>query len=190
IHSQRWSYACAKQLLERMIYAYSFEKDLAFSIVRPFNFIGSKMDFIPGIDGEGIPRVLACFMEALMFKKPLKIVDKGTSRRCFTYIDDAVDAVMAMLSNPERAKNQAFNIGHPGNEVSIHELADKMISLYQALPDSDKSNSPSIDYVSSEDFYGRGYEDSDRRVPDISKATNLLGWTPRFALDEALKRAM
>jgi UDP-apiose/xylose synthase len=67
INAQRWSYAAAKQLLERAIYAYGFERKLRYTMVRPFNFIGPRMDFIPGIDGNGIPRVLACFMDALLF---------------------------------------------------------------------------------------------------------------------------
>jgi len=71
------------------------------------------MDFIPGVDGEGLPRVIACFMEALLFKKPLQLVDGGKSRRCFTYIDDAIDAIMAIIQKPEKADGEIFNVGKP-----------------------------------------------------------------------------
>lgn len=66
IHNQRWCYAAAKQLLERYICAHHYESGLEFTIVRPFNFLGPKMDYIPGVDGEGTPRVLACFASALL----------------------------------------------------------------------------------------------------------------------------
>lgn len=65
IANQRWSYACAKQLMERFVYAHHMERGLPFTIVRPLNFFGPRMDFIPGRDGEGVPRVLACFMTVL-----------------------------------------------------------------------------------------------------------------------------
>lgn len=188
VAAQRWSYACAKQLLERLIFAYNFQQGLKYTIVRPFNFIGPRMDYIPGIDGEGIPRVLACFMDSLMSRKKIKLVDGGHNRRCFTYIDDAVDAVMAMLDNPEKAVSQIFNIGNPSNEITISDLAHLMIKIYKEL--TNNFNDFIIENVSSKDFYGEGYEDSDRRVPDISKAVRLLGWTPRTGLEETLQKTM
>lgn len=189
ISAQRWSYASAKQLLERVIYAYGDEKNLKYTIIRPFNFIGPRMDYIPGIDGEGIPRVLACFMDALLFDKPLKLVDGGKNRRTFTAINDAIEAVIKIIEQPEAAKNQIFNIGNPDNEVNIAELADMMITLYKKLYPERRKNYEII-AVSSDKFYGKGYEDCDRRVPDISKAQKLLGWQPKIDLEAALKYTM
>jgi UDP-apiose/xylose synthase len=187
--AQRWSYACAKQLAERMIYALGFQRGLAYTIVRPFNFIGPRMDYIPGVDGEGIPRVLACFMEALMREQPLKLVDAGRSRRTFTYIDDAIDAVMAILASPKAAAGRTFNIGNPANEGTIADLAALMIRLYaEARPESAGRHTTQV--VSGVEFYGKGYEDSDRRVPDISAAEELLHWHPVTRLDEALRRTI
>ena len=110
---QRWTYACAKQLHERVIYANGLENGLRFTIIRPFNFIGPHMDFIPGVDGVGLPRVIACFMEALLFKKPLKLVDGGKNRRCFTYIDDAIDAIMAIIEKTGKSGWADFQCGQP-----------------------------------------------------------------------------
>ncbi|KAI8012317.1 UDP-D-apiose/UDP-D-xylose synthase 1 [Camellia lanceoleosa] len=93
IEKQRWSYACAKQLIERLVYAEGAENGLEFTIVRPFNWIGPRMDFIPGIDGpsEGVPRVLACFSNNLLRREPLKLVDGGQSQRTFVYISCSAD---------------------------------------------------------------------------------------------------
>lgn len=190
VSAQRWSYAAAKQLLERLIYAYGFEKDLEYSIIRPLNFIGPRMDYIPGIDGDGIPRVLACFMEALIFNKPLKLVDGGKNKRTFTYIDDAIDAVIRLVKHREESNGHIFNIGNPDNECSVRELAEKMITIYQEIAFHPPDVPSKIEEVSSKEFYGDGYEDSDRRVPDISKAREILGWNPQTGLNKALHLSM
>lgn len=190
VSAQRWSYACAKQLLERAIYAYGFEKDLDFTIVRPFNFIGPRMDYLPGFDGEGIPRVLACFISSLLKGEPLKLVDGGKNRRCFTYIEDAVDAFVEILNNPEICSQQILNIGNPGNEVTIEGLARQMIEVFSELnPDREKLTITTVN-VSSREFYGPGYEDSDRRVPDNSKIYRLLRWRPKTNLRDTLLKTM
>jgi UDP-apiose/xylose synthase len=186
VSTQRWCYASAKQLLERIIYAYGFEHGLNYTIVRPFNFIGPKMDYIPGFDGEGIPRVLACFMKSLLFNEPLKLVDGGLSQRCFTFIEDAIDAFMQILENPEISNRQIFNVGNPKNEIAIKDLAYLMIELYKQIAPRG-SFSAGTEIISSLEFYGKGYEDSDRRVPDISKIQNMLGWKPEINLRKALQ---
>jgi UDP-apiose/xylose synthase len=188
IGAQRWTYACAKQLLERAIFAHHFEFGLDYTIIRPFNFIGPRMDFIPGIDGEGIPRVAACFMEALLRGRPLKLVDGGVSRRCFTYIGDAIDAVMAIIDNPDKAGGHIFNIGNPSNETTIQALAVRMKEIYETLARPQKT--AEIVSTTAEEFYGKGYEDCDRRIPDITKAEELLGFRPKIGLEEALTKTI
>ncbi len=187
VRVQRWSYAASKQMIERLIYAYGFEKGLDYTILRPFNFIGPRMDFIPGIDGEGIPRVLACFMDALLNSKPLKLVDGGVNRRCFTYIGDAIDAVMAVLGRPDDSRREIFNIGNPSNEITISDLACLMIKLYKEVRPEFSGKLYDIQNVSSVDFYGQGYEDSDRRLPDIRKASERLRWVPETNLADSLR---
>jgi UDP-apiose/xylose synthase len=184
VSAQRWSYACAKQLVERLIVAYGREQGLNHTIVRPFNFIGPRMDFIPGVDGEGVPRVPACFLSALLEGRPLRLVDGGRNRRCFTYIGDAIDACMKIIERPEAAKGQVFNIGNPANETTIAGLARIMIGLWQRhVPGSGRAG---VKKISAAEFYGPGYEDCDRRVPDIRKARTLLGWEPAIGLEAAL----
>ncbi|MBA0594517.1 hypothetical protein Gorai_011420, partial [Gossypium raimondii] len=167
IEKQRWSYACAKQLIERLIYAEGAENGLDFTIVRPFNWIGPRMDFIPGIDGpsEGVPRVLACFSNNLLRREPLKLVDGGESQRTFVYIKDAIEAVLLMIENPDRANGHIFNVGNPNNEVTVRQLAEMMTKVYAKVSGEPSLESPTID-VSSKEFYGEGYDDSDKRIPD------------------------
>ena len=85
----RWIYSCAKQLLERVLHAYGLEKGFNYTIIRPFNFIGPKIDFLPE-SAQDIPRVFSFFMEALLNGTQMKLVNGGVNRRCYTYIDDAV----------------------------------------------------------------------------------------------------
>ncbi|NLE02875.1 MAG: bifunctional UDP-4-keto-pentose/UDP-xylose synthase [Fibrobacter sp.] len=190
VRSQRWCYASAKQLLERAIFAHSFEYGLPYTIVRPFNFIGPRMDYIPGIDGSGTPRVIACFMNALLSSTSLRLVNGGKNRRVFTYIDDAIDALIAIIKRPENSQNQIFNIGNPANEISISELATRMIEIYTDINPVSRPVKYGLQNVSAEEFYGCGYDDSDRRVPDISKAEKLLQWRPSIDLDTALNKTV
>jgi len=188
VQAQRWSYACAKQLLERVIYAYGFERNLKFTILRPFNFIGTKMDFLPGLNGEGIPRVLACFLSALIQNKPLQLVNGGHSKRVFTDINDVLYFFELLLTNPERSYNQIYNVGNPNNEISIRDFASLMVNRYQKITGANKKCE--IVSISSKDFYGEGYEDSENRMPNITKAINILGWTPKISLEDSIEKIM
>ena len=186
----RWIYACAKQLLERVLHAYGLEGRLNYTIVRPFNFIGPKIDYLPA-DTDGVPRVFSFFMEALLDGKPMRLVDGGRQRRCYTYIRDAVECVARIVENPGGAcDRQVFNVGSPRNETSIRELAFLMRDLYQEHFAPEGETQPTPVDVPAREFYGEGYEDSDRRIPDIRKAERLLGWHPRTTLAEMLVPTM
>lgn len=190
VSSQRWSYACAKQLLERWILALHAEKGLDYTLVRPFNFLGPRMDFLPGREGEGLPRVLACFTAALLDKRPLPLVDGGGARRTFLAVEEAVHALSLMLERPGLAKNQVFNLGNPGNETTIRGLAETMRSIAADITGDAAYRSLPLEFVSALAFYGEGYADSDRRMPRIDKALRLLGWEPKEALPDILRRTL
>lgn len=190
IHNQRWSYATAKQLVERYIYALHKEAGLNFTIVRPFNFFGPRMDYIPGRDGEGVPRVLACFMDALINGKPMQLVDGGHAKRTITSIHDAIDALLLILGNPAAAQNQIFNVGNAENEVSIAELAPLMRDIFADVTGDESARRHPIEIVTSQQFYGEGYEDCDRRLPDLTKVSRLLGWSPTRSLQQTLREAI
>ncbi|MEO7424494.1 MAG: NAD-dependent epimerase/dehydratase family protein [Fibrobacteria bacterium] len=190
IASQRWSYACAKQLLERYVYALHKEKGLDFTLVRPFNFLGPRMDFLPGRDGDGLPRVLACFTSAILDRKPLPLVDGGSARRTFLAVEEAVEALRLMLARPGLARNQIFNLGNPANEVTIRELAQLMLAAAAELTGDEEFTRLPLQDVSALEFYGEGYADSDRRMPRIGKAMRLLEWEPKRRLPEILSRTL
>jgi len=181
---ERWTYACAKQLLERVIWAHGQHGALPFTIIRPFNTIGPRMDFLPGIDGEGTPRVLACFMNALLRGEPLPLVGGGEQRRAFMDVSDMSEAVCRVLERPKQSRGQIFNLGNPDNDVSIAELARRLAAAFAELF---PGRAPAqFRAVTAEEFYGPGYDDTRERIPDVQKAQQLLGWMPQRTLDEAL----
>ncbi|MFB9148813.1 NAD-dependent epimerase/dehydratase family protein [Roseovarius ramblicola] len=186
VRNQRWSYASSKQLMERYVYAHHKQNGLPFTIVRPLNFFGPRMDFIPKRDGDGVPRVLACFMAALLDRKPLQLVDGGHARRTIVSIHDAIDAIESMIRNRGKAENRIFNIGNRDNEVSMAQLADLMIETFISVSGDETYRTHPVENVSGQQFYGEGYEDCDRRMPNIDAARTLLGWEPKTALRDIL----
>jgi UDP-apiose/xylose synthase len=190
IANQRWTYACAKQMMERFVFAHNSVHGMPYTIIRPLNFFGPRMDYIPRVDGDGVPRVLACFMGALLDRKPMKLVDGGTARRTIVAVEEAVEAIERMLNQPERARNRIFNIGNRDNEVSIRELAQLMRDIYAEITGDETYRFLPIVDETALDFYGPGYEDCDRRMPNLSEAETLLGWKPTQPLREILLHTM
>ncbi len=190
VSKHRWIYSCAKQLLERVLHAYGLEMGFNYTIIRPFNFIGPKIDFLLH-EKEGIPRVFSFFMDALLNGTQMKLVDGGTARRCYTYIDDAVECTNRIVENPGGVcDRQIFNIGSPYNEISIRQMAELMRAIYAEKFRDPAVRLPGIVSVTGEEFYGKGYDDSDRRIPDITKARTLLNWEPRIGVHEILETTM
>lgn len=190
VTNQRWTYACAKQMMERIIYAHHSTTGMPFTFVRPLNFFGPRMDYIPRTDGEGVPRVLACFMAALLREQPMKLVDGGHARRTIVAVEEAVEAIERMLDRPAQAQNRTFNIGNRNNEVTMRALAELMREIYAEITGEPKYRDHPIIDVSGEEFYGPGYEDCDRRMPDVTQANTLLGWYPKRNLREILLPTM
>jgi UDP-apiose/xylose synthase len=184
VDRERWTYACAKQLLERVIWAHGAHGGLDFTIVRPFNVIGPRMDFVPGVDGEGVPRVLASFMSALLRGEALPLVDGGRQRRSFVSIGDFVDAVVRVVDRPSACRRQILNLGNPANELSVRELGEALAAAYGAR----RPGAPRARFrdVTADELYGAGYDDSVERIPDVAKARRLLGWRPETTLAEML----
>ena len=187
VKNQRWIYASAKELLERVIYAHGQEGDLDFTIIRPFNFVGPKIDYLVESGALGGPRVFSHFFSALISGGPLRLVDGGNAHRSYTHISDACSAIKLVLENQEACRNQIINIGNPDNGTTIRDLAYLMLSLYQDLTQREPASW--VEDIAGNEFYGEGYEDCDWRIPDIRKMT-ALGWRPNLDLKETFKRTM
>ena len=191
IRKQRWIYSCSKQLLDRVIWAYGRAEGLRFTLFRPFNWIGPHLDDIDS-PKEGSSRVLTQFLHNILYGEPIKLVDGGTQRRSFTDISDGVDALMRILENKgESADGEIFNIGNPANDISVKELAEKLVATVAAHPAfGSRARATKIVNISAEEYYGEGYQDILTRVPAIEKARRLLGWEPRVDLEEAVRRTV
>jgi len=167
--TSRWSYACTKALDEFMALAYFAEQDVPVVIVRFFNTCGPRQT---GEYGMVIPR----FVRNALLGEPLIVHGDGTQSRCFTYVGDAIKAIIALMDTKD-AVGQIFNVGST-QEIQIRELAEKIIKM--------AGSSSTIEYIPYEHAYGQGFEDMKRRVPDISKIKNYIGWEPEVDLDELL----
>ena len=193
IRKQRWIYSAPKQLLDRVIWAYGFQRGLKFTLFRPFNWIGPKLDELTSDpEKEGSSRVVTQFISSLILSEPIRLVDGGLQRRCFTYVDDGIECLMKIIEDKDgRFNGEIFNIGNPKNEATIKELAHKLKDLFISHPSTKhyKKHSEIIE-VYSKEFYGEGYQDIDFRVPSIKKAKELIGWEPKVDLDTALKKTL
>lgn len=191
IAKERWIYSCAKQMLDRVIYAYGNHEGLRFTLFRPFNWIGPKLDSIHTAK-EGSSRVLTQFLYDILAEKPIELVDGGHQRRSFTYIEDGIDALMKIIENRNGcADGRIFNIGNPANDLSVKELAHKLRDMVATFPlYQNKAERCQIIETSAADFYGKGYQDMLTRVPSIERARQHLGWEPTTSIDDALRKTL
>jgi nucleoside-diphosphate-sugar epimerase len=188
INKPRWIYACSKQLMDRVIWGYGME-GLNFTLFRPFNWIGSGLDSI-NTAKEGSSRVITQFLGHIVRGEPIKLVDGGTQKRAFTYIDDGVSALMRMIANENGiASGKIYNVGNPLNNYSVRELAQMMLDLALTYPEyRDTARQVELIDTTAEDYYGRGYQDVQNRVPDIANTCAELRWQPTVTMEDSLKR--
>jgi UDP-glucose 4-epimerase len=158
----RWSYSEAKAIDESLAYAYFVEKQLETRIVRFFNTVGPRQ---LGAYGMVVPR----FVKAALSNEPITIYGDGNQTRCFAHVYDVVDAVIAIAF----AKNTVGKVINIGNnfEISINDLAKKIIAQ--------TGSKSKIVYVPYEEAYGDGFEDMERRVPNLALIKELIGWKPQ-----------
>ncbi len=192
IPMNRWIYSTSKQLLDRVIWAYGIQKGLKFTLFRPFNWIGPKLDSL-NTAKEGSSRLVTQFAWNLFNGEPLNLVDGGEARRCFIDVEDATDGLMAILRNDGGAADgRIFNIGNPRNDLSVREIAGMMIEIWKDHPFRLERGIPEGRMVetSSSDFYGKGYQDVMRRTPSIRRMEEAFGFAPKVDMNTALRKAM
>src|SRR5882762_6631197 len=189
IHKQRWIYACSKQLMDRVIWAYGEKEGLDFTLFRPFNWIGAGLDSL-ATPKEGSSRVVTQFFGHIVRGERINLVDGGRQKRAFTYIDDGIDALMTVIANKNGvASRKIFNIGNPKNNISVRELAETMVKLALDYPEyRAAARKVRIVKTTAERYYGLGYQDVQNRVPKIDNTMRELRWRPRVGMGEALKR--
>ena len=166
----RWSYSEAKAVDESLAYFYYLENKLPIRIVRFFNAVGPRQ---VGHYGMVVPR----FISAALKNEPLSVYGSGDQIRCFCHVDDAVRALLLVMDS-EKAVGEVFNIGN-NQQITIMELAKKVIEL--------TGSTSTIEKIAYENAYPEGFEDMQRRVPDISKIKQVLGWEPKINLDQIVK---
>ena len=189
IDKQRWIYACSKQLMDRVIWGYGAQEGLDFTLFRPFNWIGSGLDSIH-TPKEGSSRVITQFFGHIVRGENIKLVDGGQQKRAFTYIDDGISALMKMIANKDGvASGKIYNVGNPGNNFSVRELAAMMLKLAAEYPEyAETAAQVQIVETSSDDYYGKGYQDVQNRVPKITNTCEELEWAPSVGMADALRQ--
>ncbi|HOM11861.1 MAG TPA: bifunctional UDP-4-keto-pentose/UDP-xylose synthase [Rubrivivax sp.] len=187
IDKPRWIYACSKQLMDRVIHAYGMQEGLRYTLFRPFNWIGPGLDSL-NTPKEGSSRVITQFLGHIVRGEPIRLVDGGSQKRSFTYVDDGIGALVKIIANAGGvADAKIYNIGNPRNNYSVRELAEMMLALAKSLPEyRDSASRVRLVEVASEAYYGGGYQDVLQRVPDIGRTQADLDWQPKVGMDAAL----
>jgi len=166
----RWSYACSKAIDEFLALAYHRERRLPVTIVRLFNTVGPRQTGRYGM-------VLPTFVKQALGGEPLTVFGDGQQSRCFTHVGDIVKGLVQCIAC-DATVGQVFNLGNT-EEVTMNALAEKVIEATQS--------SSAINYLSYDEAYGEGFEDMQRRVPDIAKARTWFGYAPTQSLDDIIK---
>jgi len=166
----RWSYSEAKAIDESLAYAYFVEKKLQARIVRFFNTVGPRQ---LGRYGMVVPR----FVSAAIRDEPITIYGDGTQTRCFAHVYDVVDALVAVAFS-EKTVGKVINIGN-NFEISINDLAEKIIRQTESLSE--------VIYIPYSEAYGDGFEDMERRVPNLDLISQLVNWSPKRDLTRIIQ---
>lgn len=188
INKPRWIYACAKQLMDRVIAGYGQQEGLDYTLFRPFNWIGAGLDSI-NTHKEGSSRVITQFLGHIVRGEPIKLVDGGAQKRAFTYIDDGIAALVKIIANEGGiASGKIYNIGNPKNNYSVRELATMMLDMAKQYPEyRDTAARVKLVETTSGEYYGKGYQDVQNRVPKIDNTCADLGWAPTVDMQTAVR---
>lgn len=192
IAKERWIYSTSKQLMDRVIFAMGQHQGLSYTLFRPFNWYGPRLDnvFNPKPGGS---RVLTQFIGNILRGEPIYLVDGGEQKRCFTYIDDGIHALLSIIENNQQAAhNRIFNIGNPTENISIRKLAE---TLLQTIVDHypayhEQASKVQLIDTSAKQYFGEGYQDVSLRVPSIKRAMEHLNWQPTVDINEGLRKTL
>jgi len=191
IRMQRWIYSCCKQLIDRVIWAYGQKEGLRFTLFRPFNWIGPKLDSLHSAR-IGSSRAITQMILNLVEGTPILLIDGGSQHRCFTDVSDGVEGLYRIIENRDAAcDGKIINIGNPDNEISIRGLGEMLLAKFEQHP-LRREFPPFAGFRSQESgsYYGSGYQDVQFRKPSIRNARRLLGWTPTIGLEKSVEKTL
>lgn len=192
VQKERWIYSTSKQMMDRLIYAYGKHKGLVYSLFRPFNWYGPRLDDVLNPKPGG-SRVLTQFVGNIIRGEDIYLVNGGSQKRCMTYVSDGIEALLRIIENKQGcAHNRIFNIGHPDENISIRALAEKLLELIiQFYPQyAEKARAVKLIDVDAASYYGEGYQDVELRVPAIQRAREYLGWEPETNIVTGLRKTL
>ncbi|RLC07758.1 MAG: bifunctional UDP-glucuronic acid oxidase/UDP-4-amino-4-deoxy-L-arabinose formyltransferase, partial [Deltaproteobacteria bacterium] len=191
IRMQRWIYSCSKQLLDRVIWAYGQTVGTKFTLFRPFNWIGPRLDSLESAR-IGSSRAITQLILNLVEGTPIKLVDGGEQKRCFTDVTDGIEGLFRIIENKNNlCDGRIINVGNPDNEISIKALAHMLVDMFKQHPL--RSQFPpfaGFHEIESGSYYGAGYEDVQQRRPSIKNAKRLLDWTPTVPLKTSVEKTL
>ena len=191
IHMQRWIYSSSKQLLDRVIWAYGAKGQLDFTLFRPFNWIGPRLDSLTSAR-IGSSRAITQLILNLVQGSPIQLIDGGEQKRCFVDIKEGSEALFRIIVNENGCcDGKIINIGNPDNEASIREMAEMLVRKFDAHPLRDKFP-PFAGFivVDSGAFYGKGYQDVQHRKPSIRNAKRFINWEPNISLEQSIETTL
>ena len=191
IRMQRWIYSCCKQLLDRVIWAYGQKEGLQFTLFRPFNWIGPKLDSLTSAR-IGSSRAITQLILNLVEGTPIQLIDGGAQKRCFTDVSDGVEALYRIIENKDGiCDGKIINIGNPDNESSIRELAEMLLEKFNQHPQRSKFPPfAGFQEIESGSYYGSGYQDVQYRRPSIKNAKKFLKWSPQIGMDQSVEQTL
>lgn len=190
INKQRWIYSSSKQLIDRVIYAYGFMNGLDYTIFRPFNWIGPKLDNFELKDEDLPSRVIPKMILDMLRYQKITLFGGGTQRRCFTDIEDAISCLYTIVENPKgSASREIFNIGNPSNDITIARLSE---ILLKKLQDNEEVGTffekVIIETMDFTEALGEHYQDVVFRIPNIKKAQDVLGFNPKITIAKSIDK--
>ncbi|AWK42393.1 bifunctional UDP-4-amino-4-deoxy-L-arabinose formyltransferase/UDP-glucuronic acid oxidase ArnA [Photorhabdus laumondii] len=191
INKQRWIYSVSKQLLDRVIWAYGEKEGLKFTLFRPFNWMGPRLDNLNSAR-IGSSRAITQLILNLVEGSPIKLVDGGEQKRCFTDINDGIEALFRIIENREGlCDGQIINIGNPTNEASIRQLAEILLDSFEDHELRDHFPPfAGFKKIESGSYYGKGYQDVEHRKPSIKNAERLLDWKPTIDMKQTINETL
>jgi UDP-4-amino-4-deoxy-L-arabinose formyltransferase/UDP-glucuronic acid dehydrogenase (UDP-4-keto-hexauronic acid decarboxylating) len=178
-------------MLDRVIWAYGTKEGLDFTLFRPFNWVGPKLDSLNSAR-IGSSRAITQLILNLVEGQPIQLIDGGEQKRCFTDVSEGVECLYRIIDNAGgRCDGKIINIGNPVNEASIRELAELLVEKFEKHPL--RSNFPQFagyKEIESKSYYGDGYQDVQHRKPSIRNAQRYVDWTPVIGLEQSVEETL